>query len=139
MTKTELQVYKDKGLPVWYLEPQSQQFMRGYVKSFHDAFLVPYATITMLSSQGRPIGTCGVKLEKLFPSKEALQAAVEAEDQAKVVAIKESIKMKDDLIRFMYDHVVACAEEYTDWVARRAVRELALERYGIDLEVPKEE
>ena len=28
---------------------------------------------------------------------------------------------------------VACAEEYTDWTARRAVKEIAKEMLGLDL------
>jgi hypothetical protein len=34
----------------------------------------------------------------------------------------------------MYDHCVACAEEYTDWTARRAVKEIAKEMLGLKLE-----
>ena len=38
-----------------------------------------------------------------------------------------NVNCKDtgDLVAFMYDHCVACAEEYTDWTARRAVKEIA--------------
>lgn len=38
-----------------------------------------------------------------------------------------------DLVRFMYDNVVSCAEEYTDWHARKVAAEKAKEFLGIDL------
>ena len=43
-------------------------------------------------------------------------------------------KRQGDLVAFMYDHCVACAEEYTDWTARRAVKEIAKEMLGLDLD-----
>ena len=56
----------------------------------------------------------------------------------KVSEIKEQLGTKDDIIQFMYDNVVAQAEEYTNWDARQAVREIMQERYGTDLESQEE-
>ena len=56
------------------------------------------------------------------------------EERKKIAEIKDSIKDAGDLVRFMYDHCVACAEEYTDWTARRAVKEIAKEMLGLDLD-----
>ena len=49
--------------------------------------------------------------------------------------VETAAKIKDasDLVAFMYDHCVACAEEYTDWTARRAVKEIAKEMLGLEL------
>ena len=55
-------------------------------------------------------------------------------ERKKIAEIKDSIKDAGDLVRFMYDHCVACAEEYTDWTARRAVKEIAKEMLGLKLE-----
>ena len=41
---------------------------------------------------------------------------------------------EDELEDVMYDHCVACAEEYTDWTARKAVKEIAKEMLGLDLD-----
>ena len=55
------------------------------------------------------------------------------EEEKKIAEIKAKIKDTGDLVAFMYDHCVACAEEYTDWTARRAVREIAKEMLGLEL------
>ncbi len=52
----------------------------------------------------------------------------------RIAEIKAKIKDAGDLVAFMYDHCVACAEEYTDWTARRAVKEIAKEMLGLDLD-----
>ena len=57
------------------------------------------------------------------------------EEEKKIAEIKAKIKDAGDLVAFMYDHCVACAEEYTDWTARRAVKEIAKEMLGLDLEL----
>ena len=46
---------------------------------------------------------------------------------------RSEIKSVKDLVRFMYDNVVSCAEEYTDWHARKVAAEKAKELLGIDL------
>ena len=56
------------------------------------------------------------------------------EEENKIAEIKEKIKDTSDLVAFMYDHCVACAEEYTDWTARKAVKEIAKEMLGLDLD-----
>ena len=56
------------------------------------------------------------------------------EEEKKIAEIKAKIKDTGDLVAFMYDHCVACAEEYTDWTARRAVKEIAKEMLGLDLD-----
>ena len=55
------------------------------------------------------------------------------ETREKIAEIKAKIKDTGDLVAFMYDHCVACAEEYTDWTARRAVKEIAKEMLGLEL------
>ena len=56
------------------------------------------------------------------------------EEEKKIAEIKAKIKDASDLVAFMYDHCVACAEEYTDWTARKAVKEIAKEMLGLDLD-----
>jgi len=58
-------------------------------------------------------------------SLEELQKELKKEEEEKIAEIKAKIKDTGDLVAFMYDHCVACAEEYTDWTARRAVKEIA--------------
>lgn len=79
------------------------------------------------------IGTFCVQTEKCYPSLEKLKDAIQTKNNAKITEICENIQTVEDLIRYMYDHTVSCAEEYTDWVAREAVAKRASELLGIDL------
>ena len=56
-----------------------------------------------------------------------------SEEEKKIAEIKAKIKDVGDLVEFMYDHCVACAAEYTDWTARKAVKEIAKEMIGLEL------
>ena len=73
-------------------------------------------------------------LKNLYASREELQKELKKEEEEKIAEIKAKIKDTGDLVAFMYDHCVACAEEYTDWTARRAVKEIAKEMLGLDLD-----
>lgn len=79
-------------------------------------------------------GDSSCLLKDLYASREELQNKLKKEERKKIAEIKDSIKDAGDLVRFMYDHCVACAEEYTDWTARRAVKEIAKEMLGLKLE-----
>lgn len=46
----------------------------------------------------------------------------------------QDIKSVSDLVYFMYFHCVSCAEEYTDWQAREAVKRKAKELLNLSLE-----
>ena len=78
-------------------------------------------------------GTMNVRFADMFVSKNELMRTMQDESNRNVAVIKASIQTVEDLVRYMYDHVVANAEEYTDYDARRAVRERARELLNIDL------
>ena len=69
----------------------------------------------------------------MYASREELQKELKKEEEEKIAEIKSKIKDTCDLVAFMYDHCVACAEEYTDWTARRAEKEIAKEMLGLEL------
>ena len=79
-------------------------------------------------------GNSGCLLKNLYASREELQKELKKEEENKIAEIKAKIKDASDLVAFMYDHCVACAEEYTDWTARKAVKEIAKEMLGLDLD-----
>ena len=79
-------------------------------------------------------GNSGCLLKNLYASREELQKELKKEEEEKIAEIKAKIKDASDLVAFMYDHCVACAEEYTDWTARKAVKEIAKEMLGLDLD-----
>ena len=79
-------------------------------------------------------GSHSVHFDDLYPSKGDLLKAMFDEAMKKTAEIKASIQSKDDCIRYMFNHTISCAEEYTDWTARRAIQQIAKERWGLDLE-----
>lgn len=78
-------------------------------------------------------GKMAVLVENLYPSAEALAQAKEKEQNDYIASLNEQIQTIEDLVQFMYSHTVSCAEEYTDWDARAAVKEIALKKFGIQL------
>lgn len=73
------------------------------------------------------VGTIGRPFDKVYPTKEAAQAALQAKDEEIRNQYRDEIKSVQDLIQFMYDYTVSCAEEYTDWNARNVAKEKAAE------------
>lgn len=124
------------GQKVWFLEPWSRHIHSAKITalgetevSTRDSKKYPYADIEWDDG-----GNSGCLLKDLYISREELQKELRKEEKKKIAEIKTKIKDTGDLVAFMYDHCVACAEEYTDWTARRAVKEIAKEMLGLDLD-----
>ena len=79
----------------------------------------------------------GVTLPKsrVFLSKEDCIKCYNKNFNDKVVNYCKSISTVEDLVTFMFNHCVSCAEEYTDWEAREACQIKAKELLGLDLNV----
>lgn len=123
------------GQKVWFLEPWGQCIHSAKITalgetevSVRDPKKYPYADIEWDDG-----GNSGCLLKNLYASCEELQKELKKEEEKKIAEIKAKIKDTGDLVAFMYDHCVACAEEYTDWTARRAVKEIAKEMLGLEL------
>ena len=124
------------GQKVWFLEPWGKCIHSAKITalgetevSVRDPKKYPYADIEWDDG-----GNSGCLLQNLYASREKLQKELKKEEEKKIAEIKAKIKDTGDLVAFMYDHCVACAEEYTDWTARRAVKEIAKEMLGLDLD-----
>lgn len=124
------------GQKVWFLEPWSRCIHSAKITalgetevSVKDPEKYPCAEIKWDDG-----GNSRRLLKNLYTSREELQKELKKEEEKKIAEIKAKIKDANDLVAFMYDHCVACAEEYTDWTARRAVREIAKEMLGLELE-----
>ena len=135
MTKAEVLNHKEKRLPVWFVEYWSDMIHRARVVDIITQNGAEYAKI---NGFGGPdlvdfIGTQGCQFEKLFPTKEALCKHRKKEEQARIEEIKAQIQTKDDMIQFMFSANVSCCEEYTDWIARNAIQQIAFEKWGIEL------
>ena len=123
------------GQKVWFLEPWSQCIHSAKITALGETEVsvrnpekYPYADIEWDDG-----GNSGCLLKDLYVSREALHKELKKEEAKKLAEIKATIKNVNDLVAFMYDHCVACVEEYTDWTARRAVTEIAKEILGLEL------
>lgn len=124
------------GQKVWFVEHWSQCIHSAKITalgetevSVRDPKKYPYADIKWDDG-----GNSGCLLKDLYASREELKKELKKEEEKKIAEIKAKIKDANDLVAFMYDNCVACAEEYTDWTARRAVKEIAKEMFGLDLD-----
>ena len=120
------------GQKVWFAETCNQRIHNAKIIALGEAEVsvkkYPYADIEWDDG-----GNSGCLLKNLYASREELQKELKKEEEEKIAEIKAKIKDTGDLVAFMYDHCVACAEEYTDWTARRAVKEIAKEMFGLEL------
>lgn len=105
-------------------------YNEGIVKGFlHNN--VEYLEI---QGTGDTKGTMCVKADNCFHSKKELFAYLQLTFDNACQKYRNEITDVDSLVTFMYNHVVAPAEEYTDWEARHAVKEAAKELLDLDLE-----
>lgn len=105
----------------------------GVVKDLSET----YVTVYVQSHTGKAKTTLDVRVSKCFPTKEELVKAMKEEEDRRVSSFKEQITSVEDLVEFMFNHVVCWAEEYTDWDARRAARERAKELLNINLDAER--
>lgn len=73
--------------------------------------------------------------EGLYETSEECRDAIRKENEAITKGYLDEITSVKDLVKFMYDNVVASAEDYTDWNARHAAHIKAQELLGIDLDL----
>ena len=112
------------GQTIWFKERWSGMPTEAKITAVHDTHAETHLT------HG---GTMNVRFADMFVNKNELIQAMQDKSNRNVADIKASIRTVEDLVCYMYDHVVANAEEYTDYDARRAVRERAKELLNIDL------
>lgn len=124
------------GQKVWFFEPWGHCIHSAKITalgetevSVRDPEKYPYADIKWDIG-----GNSKRLLRDLYSSREELQKELKKAEEKKISEIKAKIKDANDLVTFMYNNCVASAEEYTDWTARRAVREIAKEMLGLDLD-----
>lgn len=120
------------GQEVWFAEACNQRIHSAKLIALDE---VEVSTRKYLYAKIEMDDGCrlGWPLKNLYASREELQKELKKEEEKKIAEIKAKIKDAGDLVTFMYDHCVACAEEYTDWTARRAAKEIAKEMLGLEL------
>lgn len=136
MDKSTVEKFQREDRPVWFLGRWSEMPVKAKISRIcNDERAGEYAKVDCIHDDVcHAVGSRGVYFDDLYSSKEDLMKAMFDEAMRKTAEIKASIQTKDDCIRFMFSHTVSCAEEYTDWTARRAVQQIAKERWGLELE-----
>ena len=136
MDKNSVEKFQGEGHPVWFLGSWSDMPVKAKViKICRDERAGEYAEVDCIhDDECYAFGSHSVHFDDLYPSKGDLLKAMFDAAMLKTAEIKASIQSKDDCIRYMFNHTVSCAEEYTDWTARRAIQQIAKERWGLDLE-----
>ena len=122
-----------KDCKVWFFD-NYDNLCEGIVKNINTLVvkgeLTTYATI---KGTGDTIGTMGAKVADCFLTQTGCLNAKAKKDRAFIDAYKTQINSTEDLIKFMYNEPVARCGEYTDWNARKAAAEWALEHLNIKL------
>lgn len=123
--KSEIKI----GMEVWF-ENNWDTICSGKVTKFYDE-APEYVEI---KGTRETYGTMGAKIANCYLTKEELLAALQTQSNQRQAEYCAAIKDVNDLVRFMYENNVCCAEEYTNWDARRAAKTRAKELLGIDLD-----
>lgn len=121
MPETEIRINDT----VWFFDPYGSLFCGRVTK-----ITGGYAEVK--GTGGNSIGSTGVKIADCYATEQECISAKQEADRAEVEAYKAQITDVAALVEFMYSHTVSCAEEYTDWNARKAARERSRELLGIE-------
>lgn len=117
---------------VWFIDKWSQLPASGTIAKIFEHEDTAYANVaTVHLGIG---GTANYRLSNLYASLEEVETAMQQKEATEISRIKSEIHTVSDLVNFMYNNCVAYAEEYTDWTARKAVKEIAEEMLGLELE-----
>lgn len=134
MEKSTAEKFKRENRPVWVLGIWSAMPVKArIVKICGDGSAGEYAKVAFIrDGESEASGSEDVCIGDMYESKEDMIRAMYETVHQKTAEIKASVQTKEDCIRFLFQHNVSGAEE-PDWTARRAIQEIARERWGMDL------
>lgn len=118
-----------EGDYVYFRERWTDSCHKGVILKFVEDSAGTYAVTRDLTAEGE---ICA-RLGDLYATPEECQKAIEKETRDIQEKYLSGLGSVEDLVRFMYTHTVCNAEEYTDWNARKVVRQKAKELLDIDL------
>ena len=135
MDKSTVEQFKEEERPVWFLGRRTAMPIKSKIVSIcDDDSAGEYAKLEYIcDDECAVLKSADVSYESIYESKDDLVADLCKEALKETAEIKSAVQTKDDCIRFMFNHTVSCAGEYTDLVARRAIQNIARKRWGIDL------
>lgn len=134
MNKDTIEKFQSENRPVWVLGMWSAMPLKARIVRISEDSQAGGCAEVEYIYDGK-YGTNGfrsVLFDYIYESKEDMIKAMYETVQQKGSEIRASIHTKEDCIRFLFQHNVSCTEE-TDWTARRAVQEIARERWGMEL------
>lgn len=134
MEKNTVKRFMEEGRPVWLLGTWSEIPLKARIVKISDSEDGCVEVDYIHDGECIIHSSEGILFEDLFETKEDITAAMFETVRQKIVEIKSSIQTKEDCIQFLFNHNVSCGSE-PDWAARRAVREITRERWGMDLEL----
>lgn len=136
MDKSTVEKFKKEERPVWFLGRRTAMPIKSKIVSIcDDDSTGEYAKLEYIcDDECVVLKSADVSFGGMYESKEDLVADLCKEALKETAEIKSAVQTKDDCIRFMFNHTVSCAGEYTNLIARRAIQNIAKKRWGIDLE-----
>lgn len=123
-----------RGMTIWYLDAYSSFVVSGIVLETSETTTVAreekeYVKVRCIENGG----TRGVLLENAFLTRDDVMEDEKRKQEEYVKEVDAQIHSISDLLQFAYSNTISLAEEYTDWYARAAVKEIAKKRFGIEL------
>lgn len=134
MDKCTVEKFQNENRPVWVLGAWSAMPVKARIVRISDDSRAGGCAEVEYIYDGECCtnGSRSVHFDFIYESKEDMIKRMYETVQQKAAEIRASIQTKEDCIRFLFQHNVSCTEE-TDWTARRAVQEIARERWGMEL------
>ena len=122
------------GMTIWYLEPYSSLVVSAIVleapkTTTIDGMKKEYVDVRCIES----VGTTCVLLEDAFLTRDDVLEDEKRKQEEYIKEVDAQIHSISDLLQFAYSNTVSIAEEYTNWYARAAVKEIAKKRFWIEL------
>lgn len=136
MDKSTVEKFQKENRPVWVLGRHTAMPIKArIVKICEDDSTGEYAKLEYIcDDECAVLKSADVSYESIYESKDDLVADLCKEALKETAEIKAAVQTKDDCIRFMFNHTVSYAGEYTNLIARRAIQNIAKERWNLDLE-----
>lgn len=136
MEKETVEKFKKEERPVWFLGRRTAMPIKAKIVGIcEDGSAGEYAKLEYIcDDECAVLKSADVSFGRMYKSKDDLVADLCKEALKETAEIKVAVQTKDDCIRFMFNHTVSYAGEYTDLIARRAIQNIAMKRWGLNLE-----
>ena len=118
-----------KGRSYYFLDKRTNQLVKGRIIEISRYKGEPYATVRELQEKE----LWGVKLRELYETEQQYYAAQYKKNKSIKAFYKHNINSVEDLVRFVYNHVMMKSSNCTDYVALEVYEEKTKELLGINL------